>query len=202
MVYNQKLYMKEIIGNFTQNILNSSYPMVGLIITAFAESSFFPIPPDVIYIPLALLNSNKAFLYALITTLFSVLGGMFGYLIGKYGGKPFIKKIISEEKLYQVKLFYNKYDTWAIIIAGFTPIPYKVFTISAGLFDLNFSRFIIASFLGRGGRFFLVCSLIYLFGQPIKNFLDKYFELLTILITFLIIGGLAFLKKFLQKKKN
>lgn len=190
--------MKEIISNFTQNILNSSYPMVGLIITAFAESSFFPIPPDVIYIPLALLNSNKAFLYALITTLFSVLGGMFGYLIGKYGGKPFIKKIISEEKLYQVKLFYNKYD----IIAGFTPIPYKVFTISAGLFDLNFSRFIIASFLGRGGRFFLVCSLIYLFGQPIKNFLDKYFELLTILITFLIIGGLAFLKKILQKKKN
>lgn len=192
--------MKKIIYDFAQGILSSSYPLFGLSLVAFAESSFFPIPPDVIYIPLSLINPKKAFFYALLTTIFSLLGGIFGYYIGKYGGKPLVNRFIPEEKLYQVKLFYNRYDVWAIIIAGFTPIPYKVFTISAGLFDLNLKRFIIASLIGRGGRFFLVCGLIYFFGTTIKNFLDKYFELATILISLLLIGGFYFISKIKFEK--
>lgn len=194
--------MKKFIYDFTQSILGSPYPIFGLMITAFAESSFFPIPPDVIYIPLALMEPKKAFLYAFITTIFSVLGGIFGYFIGKFGGKPIVNKFISEEKLYQVKLFYNRYDVWAIIIAGFTPIPYKVFTISAGLFDLNLKRFIIASFIGRGGRFFIVCGLIYFFGQEIKTFLDRYFELATIGITILLVAGFLAIRVFFNKKNR
>lgn len=195
--------MKKFVYDFVQGILGSPYPIFGLMLTAFAESSFFPIPPDVIYIPLALLNPKNAFFYAFITTAFSVLGGILGYFIGKYGGKAIVNRFISEEKLYQVKLFYNRYDVWAIIIAGFTPIPYKVFTISAGLFDLNLKRFVIASAIGRGGRFFLVCGLIYFFGPTIKSFLDKYFELATILITVLLIGGFYLVSKVkIEKKKK
>lgn len=192
--------MKELAKSFANSILQSQYPILGLILTAFAESSFFPFPPDLIYIPLALMNPEKAFFYAGITTFFSVLGGVFGYYIGKFGGKKIVNKLINDEKLYQVKLFYNKYDVWAIIIAGFTPIPYKVFSLSAGLFDLNLKKFILSSIIGRGGRFFLVCSLIYFFGPNIKIFLEKYFELATLGLVILLIGGFLFIKFFFSKK--
>lgn len=192
--------MKEFFGGFVDSIINSNYPVIGLSITAFAESSFFPVPPDLIYIPLAILNPKNAFFYAFITTLFSVLGGVFGYFIGKLGGKPLVTKFISEEKLYNVKLFYNKYDVWAVFIGGFTPIPYKVFTVAAGIFDLNLRNFIIASIFGRGVRFFLVCGLIYFFGPSIKYFLEKYFELFTIIFMVLLIGGFWLVKKIFNKK--
>ncbi|MGB9707618.1 MAG: YqaA family protein [Microgenomates group bacterium] len=159
--------MKEFFGEFVNNIINSNYPLIGLALTAFAESSFFLVPPDLIYIPLAILNPKNALFYAFITTLFSVLGGIFGYFIGKYGGRPLVSRFISDEKLYNVKLFYNKYDVWAVVMGGFTPIPYKIFTVAAGIFDLNLRNFIIASILGRGTRFFLVCGLIYFFGPSV-----------------------------------
>jgi len=194
--------MKEFFGGFVSSILNSNYPIVGLSILSFAESSFFPIPPDVVYIPLAILNPKNAFFYAFITTFFSVLGGVFGYYIGKIGGRPIINKFVSEEKLYQVKLLYNKYDFWAIVVAGFTPIPYKIFSLSAGIFDIKLKNFIVASVIGRGGRFFLVCALIFFFGSRIKYFLENYFEIFTIIFTLLLIGGFIFVNKFLNKNKN
>jgi len=194
--------MKEFFDSFVNLILNSNYPIIGLSILTFAESSFFPIPPDVVYIPLAIINPKNAFFYAAITTLFSVLGGIFGYYIGKIGGRPIIERFVSDEKLYQVKLLYNKYDFWAIVVAGFTPIPYKVFSLSAGIFDINLKKFILASIIGRGGRFFLVCSLIYFFGKDIKYFLDNYFEIFTILFTVLLIGGFIVFNKFLKKSSK
>ncbi len=194
--------MKELFGGFVNNIINSNYPVIGLALTAFAESFFFPVPPDLIYIPLAILNPKNAFFYAFITTLFSVIGGIFGYFLGKYGGRPLVNKFISEERLYNVKLFYNKYDVWAVVIGGFTPIPYKIFTVAAGIFDLNLRNFIIASILGRGARFFLVCGLIYFFGPSIKYFLDKYFELFTIVFMILLIGGFWLAKKIFDKKSH
>lgn len=194
--------MKEFFGSFVSSILNSNYPIVGLSILSFAESSFFPIPPDVVYIPLAILNPRNAFFYAFITTLFSVLGGILGYYIGKIGGRPIINKFVSEEKLYQVKLLYNKYDFWAIVAAGFTPIPYKIFSLSAGIFDIQLKNFIIASVIGRGGRFFLVCTLIFFFGSRIKYFLENYFEIFTIIFMLLLIGGFIFVNKFLNKNKK
>jgi len=194
--------MKEFFAGFVNSILNSNYPIIGLSLVSFTESSFFPIPPDLIYIPLSILNPKNAFFYAAITTLFSVLGGIFGYYIGKIGGRPIIERFVSDEKLYQVKLLYNKYDFWAIVVAGFTPIPYKVFSLSAGIFDINLKKFILASIIGRGGRFFLVCSLIYFFGKDIKYFLDNYFEIFTILFTGLLIGGFIVFNKFLKKSSK
>jgi len=194
--------MRDFFGSFVNSILNSNYPIVGLSILSFAESFFFPIPPDVVYIPLAILNPKNAFFYAFITTFFSVLGGIFGYYLGKIGGRPLIKKIVSEEKLYQVKLFYGKYDFLAVIIGGFTPIPYKIFSISAGIFDINLKKFILASIIGRGGRFFLVCTLIFFFGSRIKYFLENYFEIFTIIFTLLLIGGFVFFNKFFTNKSK
>jgi len=194
--------MREFFGSFVNSILNSNYPIVGLSILSFAESFFFPIPPDVVYIPLAILNPKNAFFYAFITTFFSVLGGIFGYYLGKIGGRPLIKKIVSEEKLYQVKLFYARYDVLAVIIGGFTPIPYKIFSISAGIFDINLKKFILASIIGRGGRFFLVCTLIFFFGSRIKYFLENYFEIFTVIFTLLLIGGFVFVNKFFTNKSK
>lgn len=118
-----------------------------------------------------------------------MMGGFIGYYIGKKGGKPIVKKFVSLEKLERVKTFYNKYDVWAILIAAFSPIPYKVFAVSAGLFDLNIKRFMIASLIGRGGRFFLIAALIYIFGPPIKSILSSYFEIFTVAVLAVLVGG-------------
>lgn len=193
--------MKEIITNFINTSINSQASLYILAALAFAESSFFPIPPDTIMIPLALINPALSLFYAFVTTVSSVVGGVFGYFIGNKGGKAVVKKIISENKLYQVKLLYQKYDVWAILVAGFSPIPYKIFTIAAGLFDLNLKRFIIASFFGRGGRFFLVGGLIFIFGDKIKAFLSQYLELTIIGLTVLLIGGFIVVNKVLNKKQ-
>ncbi len=180
---------------FITGIVYSPYSLIFLLGIAFAEASFFPIPPDAVLIPLALLKPEKAIIYGVLTTIFSVLGGAFGYLIGYKGGRPLVKKFISDEKLYRVKLLYNKYDVWAVGIAGLTPIPYKVFTIAAGLFELNFKRFMIASFLGRGGRFIPLGVLIYFFGPSIRPFLEKNFELITIGFVVLLFAGFLAVKK-------
>ena len=188
--------------NLIKGVVYSPFALPGLAIIAFAESSFFPIPPDSIMIPLALLNPKSAFLYASITTIFSILGGSFGYFIGNKGGKPFVKKFISEEKLKRVKELYQKYDVWAVTMGAFTPLPYKVFTIAAGLMDLNLKRFMIASALGRGGRFFIVATIIYFFGETAKVFLADYFEITIILFSVLLIGGILLANKILSKKKK
>jgi membrane protein YqaA with SNARE-associated domain len=161
----------------------------GLFVLAFAESSFFPVPPDILLIALALLKPETSFALALITTIGSVLGAMFGYGIGLKGGRPLLNKLVSEEKIALVSDYFNKYDVWAIGIAGFTPIPYKVFTISAGVFSIHFVRFVIVSILARGARFFLVGGTIYLFGPAIRPYIDKYFNLFSLIIVLLVVGG-------------
>lgn len=146
-------------------------------------------------IPLALINPASAIFYAFVTTVSSVLGGTFGFWIGEKGGKPILYRLVKQERIELVKTLYNRFDIWAVGIAALTPIPYKVFTISAGVFDLDFKRFILASILGRGGRFFLVGGLIWLFGAPIKSFLENYFELAIVLFTAVLIGGFWILGK-------
>lgn len=193
--------MKETLMQFAESIVSSDYALLGLFLLSFAESSFFPVPPDLVMIPLAVLNPPLALFYALITTVGSVIGGIFGFFIGNKGGKKIVYRFISEQKLYNVKLYYKKYDVWAVIVAGFSPIPYKVFSISAGLFDLDLKRFILASIIGRGGRFFLVGTLIFLFGATIKTFLSEYFEVVTIGFTILLIAGFI-IANFVFKHKN
>lgn len=168
---------------------HTPYSGMALFGIAFAESSFFPIPPDVLMIPIMIARPPVALLFAALATLASVMGGAFGFGIGKWGGQPVLRRFFSDEKVQVVQHYYNKYDIWAISIAGFTPIPYKVFTISAGAFELDFKRFMIASTIGRGGRFFLVGTLIMVFGEAIQAFIDQYFDLAAILFTILLLGG-------------
>jgi membrane protein YqaA with SNARE-associated domain len=180
---------------------------MALFVLAFAESSFFPVPPDVLLIPLVLGARNKAFRFALICTTGSVLGALAGYAIGYFlwwktsnefsGLASFFFDTIpgfTHKIFYDVKALYDQYDFWIVFTAGFTPIPYKVFTISGGAFKIGLPMFIIASVISRGARFFLVAWLIWKFGPQIKSFIDKYFNLLALAFTVLLIGGFILIK--------
>ncbi len=166
---------------------------------SFAESSFFPIPPDVMLMPMAVAERRKAWLYAAVCTIASVLGGMAGYLIG-YGlfetiGEPILglydPERIAWDKFTQL---YEEWGFWIVFAAGFSPLPYKVFTIASGVAALNFPIFVIASLLSRGARFFLVCALIYWFGPPIRAFVEKRLGLVTTVFLILLVGGFAVIK--------
>jgi membrane protein YqaA with SNARE-associated domain len=172
-----------------------------------AEASFFPIPPDVLLIPLALGNRKKAIYYAFICSVCSVLGAIIGYSIGKWlwyielgtfsnFAEFFFKNIpgFSYDAFSRIKILYDEYNFLIIFTAGFTPIPFKLFTISAGAFDLNLPLFILASTVSRSARFFLVSYLIKIFGDPVKELIDKYFNLLAILFTVLLISGFILIK--------
>ena len=174
------------------------YGTWALFLLAFCESSFFPVPPDILLIALAVAIPIKALKYALICSAGSVLGGCFGYLIGwqfmTSVGKGIINFYGFSQKFDYVKSLFMNYDAWAIGIAGFTPIPYKVFTIAAGAFNINFSVFVIASMVSRSARFFLVGGLIYIFGSAIQAFIDKYFNLLAVAFTVLLLAGFVIIK--------
>ena len=176
------------------------YGSWALFILAFAESSFFPIPPDILLIALAISIPAKSFRYALICSAGSVMGGMAGYIIGYQFMDVIGFRIIDfyglTDKYDIISELYNRYNAWAVGIAGFTPVPYKVFTISAGAFKINFPVFLIASIVSRSARFFLVGWLIYKFGAGIRSFIDRYFILLACVFTILLIGGFMLIKWF------
>jgi len=169
-----------------------------LFIFAFSESSFFPIPPDVLLIALAVGKPKKALTFALICSIGSVLGGILGYLIGWQFMAVVGHKIIAfyglTEKVATIASLYNQYNAWAVGIAGFTPIPYKVFTITAGAFKINFLIFVLASTVSRSARFFLVGGLIFMFGPRIQVFIDTYFNILAIAFTVLLIASFFLIK--------
>lgn len=177
---------------------DTPYGSWALFILAFSESSFFPIPPDVLLIALAVGKPKKALRFALICSGGSVLGGILGYLIGWQFMAVVGHKIIAfyglTEKIAIMASLYNQYNAWAVGIAGFTPIPYKVFTISAGAFEVNFLIFLMASAVSRSARFFLVGGLIFMYGPRIQAFIEKYFNLLAIVFTVLLIASFFLIK--------
>jgi membrane protein YqaA with SNARE-associated domain len=162
-----------------------------LALVAFAESSFFPIPPDLLLLPMALARPLKWIRLALITTIFSVLGGILGYLIGVFLWDTIGQSIIDiyhlEDKFNTFKQNYNSKGALIVFIAGFTPIPYKLITIASGGMNLDIIIFIIASLLSRGARFFLLTGIIRLFGKAAKVFIDKYFSLITFIVALIFI---------------
>lgn len=174
---------------------DTPYGVPVLFVIALAEASFFPIPPDVLLLALSLARSSQALFYAAISTLGSVLGGILGYGIGVWFWAAcsafFFANIpgFSEGAFMRVQGYFVEYGFWAVFAAGFTPIPYKIFTIASGVFGISFPVFVLASVVSRGLRFFLVATLIYFFGPPIRSFIDKYFNLLSILFIVLLIGG-------------
>lgn len=146
---------------------------------SFAESSFFPIPPDFMLAPMALANTKKAWWYAFLTTFTSTLGGVFGYLIGMFFFAlvhPLIVHFGYWPLYLHIQEWFNKYNFWIIFIAGFSPLPYKLFTIAAGTMHIAILPFIIASFIGRGSRFFLVSALIFWMGDSIEKILRRYID--------------------------
>jgi membrane protein YqaA with SNARE-associated domain len=154
---------------------------------SFAESSFFPIPPDVMLIPMSLANPRRAWFLAALTTLASVLGGIAGYLIGMFAFElvePLLKDYGYWERFLRVQDWFNEWGFWAIFIAGFSPIPYKLFTISAGVISMSFFPFVIASAIGRGGRFFLVSGLMVWGGESMENMVREYIDRIGWLIIF------------------
>lgn len=177
------------------------YGSWALFLLALAESSFFPVPPDVLLIALAISIPARSFRYALICSVGSVIGGMIGYLIGYQFMDLIGMKIVEfygfTSQYAAVGDLYDRYNAWAVGIAGFTPIPYKVFTISAGAFKIDFLVFLIASAISRAARFFLVGWLIYRFGPGIKLFIDRYFNILAIVFTVLLVGGFIVIKYLL-----
>ena len=171
-----------------------------LSLISFVESSFFPIPPDILLIPMALASKANALFYAFICTLFSVLGGILGYAIGYFFYNSvgiYIVEFYHLENSFNI--FENYYKEFGILIvlgAGITPFPYKFITIASGVFGLNIFLFIIISIIGRGLRFYLIAILLYFFGEKIKLIIDKYFNILTIVFFILLVGS-VFIIRFL-----
>jgi membrane protein YqaA with SNARE-associated domain len=166
-----------------------------LAVLAFAESSFFPVPPDVLLIAMAVARPRRSFLYALVATVASVLGGVLGYLIGwglwEAASPLFFRWVpgFTPEVFDRVASLYRENAFLTVFTAGFTPIPYKVFTIAGGVCRIPLAVLVGASILGRAGRFFLVAGLIRVFGESIRGFIDRYLGWLTIAFTVLLVGG-------------
>ncbi|MFI3267828.1 MAG: DedA family protein [Rikenellaceae bacterium] len=200
MKYFRKLY------DWVLHWAETKWGGVALFILAFCESSFFPIPPDVLLIALCIGIPTRSFRYALIATVGSVAGAMAGYAIGDYAwlangeytafANLFFDNIpgFTHEVYESVGNLYKEYDFWVVFTAGFTPIPFKVITISSGAFGINFIIFILAAIISRGARFFIIATLIWKFGPTIKNFIDKYFNILALAFTVLLVGGFVAIK--------
>lgn len=173
-----------------------------LFLVAFAESSFFPLPPDVILIVMVLSSRPKWLRYFGICLAGSVLGGIVGYGIGfgiwQMVQGWFFTYIFSETVFMKVQHLYQQHDFWVVFAAGFTPIPYKVFTIAAGVASIDLWRFIAASILGRGGRFILVAGMLRLFGFRIRFFVEKYFNFFSLVFCILLVGGFWVIKYWLH----
>ncbi|NVK46507.1 MAG: DedA family protein [Rhodobacteraceae bacterium] len=179
--------------NWTMSLAESPHALWALAVVAFIESSVFPIPPDILMIPLIVARPREAFKIAGIATVASVLGGMLGYWIG-YGafetlGRPVLEFYGKDAYFDDFALKYNEYGAWAVLIAGVTPFPYKVITIMSGATQLSLPVFIVASITARAIRFFVVAALLWKFGDPIRDFIERRLGLVFTLLIVIFLGG-------------
>lgn len=179
---------------------HTRYGTPALAVLAFTESSVFPIPPDVLLVTLCLGKRERWAYYASVAALFSVLGGIAGYGIG-WGLWHLVDQWFfayvpgfTQDNFAYVQGLYAEWDFWVVFIAAFTPIPYKVITITAGVFGIDPAMFMVASTVGRSARFFLVAYLLYHFGAPVRDFIERRFNLVTLAFAILLVGGFALLK--------
>lgn len=184
--------------DWTMGLANTPHALWALAIVAFVESSVFPIPPDVLMIPMIIARPSRAFLIAGIALVASVLGGMFGYYIGwglfESVGRPVLEFYGKDKYFDEFATRYNEWGAWAVLVAGVTPFPYKVITILSGATGLNFAVFMIASVIARGLRFFIVAALLWKFGAPIRDFIERRLGLMFALFCILLIGGFYVVK--------
>ena len=182
----------ELLHNLADWVLamaETPYASIALFAVAFAESSFFPIPPDALLIVMGAAKIQFAFWFAAVATGGSLLGAVLGYYIGYKGGRPLLERMFDQKKIRFVERQYQRRDVWAVAIAGFTPIPYKVFAVGAGVFRLDMRRFLLASLIGRAGRFFLVAAVISIFGDAVQAAIDRYFNILAIAFVAILVTG-------------
>jgi len=185
---------------YNWTLLKSRHPKASwfLCVISFVESSFFPIPPDIILIPMVIAKRASAFFYAFLCTISSVLGGIIGYCIGYYFYNSLGFLIVNyyglTDQFYNFEQYYIKYGIWIILGAGFTPFPFKFITIASGVFGLNIFLFISISIIARGLRFYLIASLLKIFGKTIENVIDRYFNILASLFFILLFGSIVILK--------
>ena len=198
--------------NWVLNLSNNKNSNYSISLLSLSESFFFPIPPDVLLIPLCLGNRNKALYFAFLCSISSIIGGIIGYFIGKtlwwyipgveYSSMAnlFFDYVpgLTNDSFNHIKSLYDTWDFWIVFTAGFTPIPFKLITISSGTFNINFTMFVVASIISRSARFFLIAFLIRIFGESIRTFIERYFNLLAILFTVLLIGGFILIKLVLS----
>lgn len=182
----------------TLDLASRPNALTWLFAIAFIESSFFPIPPDIMIIPMVLATPKQAYKIASTATMASVLGGCLGYAIGVFGfeliAKPLLEFYGYMENFHKFENYYHQYGAWIVFIAGLTPIPYKLITIASGVVRLDLVVFTIASILARGMRFYLIAWLLKRFGEPMKTFIEKNLNLLSIIFVILLIGGFAIIK--------
>ncbi|MDE0984011.1 MAG: VTT domain-containing protein [Yoonia sp.] len=181
--------------NWTLSLAQSPYALWALAAVAFMESSFFPIPPDIIMIPMIIAAPRRAFLIAGVATVASVLGGLFGYYIGavlfEVVGQPIFDFYGKSDAVAAFSENFNAHGAWAVLVAGVTPFPFKVITIMSGVTSLSLPVFIISAIIARALRFFIVAALLWKFGAPIRDFIEKRLGLMFILFCVLLIGGFA-----------
>lgn len=188
----QRLY------DWTLSLAEHPRALWALAIVAFVESSFFPIPPDIIMIPMIIARPNRAFVIAGVALLASVLGGLLGYAIGAFAydaiGQPILAALGKADAMAEFSSRFNDLGFWAVLTAGVTPFPYKVITIMSGWTGMPLGVFITTSILARGLRFFLVAGLLWKFGEPIRDFIEKRLGLMFILFVLLLVAGFAAVK--------
>lgn len=178
------------LADWTETLADSDWAVALLSLIAVSESVVFPIPPDPLLIAIGLTDPDSAIWLALLVTVGSVIGAVLGHWIGRKIGRPVLHRLVSKSKTARVEALFNKYGVWAILVAAFTPIPFKVFTILAGVMNFKMRPFIVASIVGRGARFLTIGVLIFAFGESVQSFIDDNFEILTIASAggFIVIG--------------
>ncbi|MEX6724435.1 YqaA family protein [Parapedomonas caeni] len=184
--------------DWTMRVAEHPRAMWGLGAISFAESSFFPIPPDVVVVPMVLARREQAWLIATVCTLTSVAGGLFGYAIGYYLmetlGAWLVQLYGMQAKAHQFEESYAEWGLWVILIKGLTPIPYKLVTIVSGAAHFALLPFVVASLITRGARFFLIAALLRAYGEPIRDFIERRLTLVTTMFLVALVGGFAVLR--------
>lgn len=184
--------------NWTLSMADHPYALWVLAVVAFTESSFFPIPPDLLMIPMIVARPSRAFVIAGVAMAASVLGGLAGYAIGALAfeqiGRPILEALGKDDAALEFNTRFNDLGFWPVLIAGLTPFPYKVITIMSGWTGMSLGTFIVTSIIARGGRFFIVAALLWKFGDPIRDFIERRLGLALSLFMIALVGGFALVR--------
>ena len=185
-----------------QGFAESDWAIFVLAVGAFAEATFSPIPPDPLLIPMSVLNPSLAIWFGVVATISSVMGAIVGHWLGSRFGRPLLHRMMSEGSVRSAESLFDKYGAWAVLVAAVTPIPYKVFTILAGVLGLDMKRFILVSLIGRGARFMSLGVLLFLFGEEIQIYIDRHFQKLSILAGVAVIVSILSVWVILKLRPN